>query len=238
MLEELLQEGGHQPAKWPVDLTKLVVGSHLRRERYLDSLFHICSEKHQRGRTVGLILGSKLAGLNSGYTPGGEVAHPPRTKLPMRYVRSLLAYCAGLACFACPSYGQSQPTEPEKPVETTVCQLITHCKRFDGKRVPFRASIISDGFEYTVAGGPHLRRESISRFAFRHRLRNKIKGAPLLGFFEKGPATDVASDGFPAPTSTARRRRRKGGYGRCRQPGFVRASLLAEPDPVSFDDGK
>ena len=37
----------------------------------------------------------------------------------MRYVRLLLAYCAGLA-FACSSYGQSQPPEPEKPVETTV----------------------------------------------------------------------------------------------------------------------
>jgi hypothetical protein len=59
-----------------------------------------------------------------------------RRKLPMRYVRLLLAYCAGLACFACSSYGQSQPTEPEKPVETTVCQLVAHCKRFDGRRLP------------------------------------------------------------------------------------------------------
>ncbi len=68
----------------------------------------------------------------------------------MRYVRLLLAYCVGLACFACSSYGQSQPTEPEKPVEATVCQLVAHCKRFDGKRVQFRASVISDGFEYTA----------------------------------------------------------------------------------------
>lgn len=68
----------------------------------------------------------------------------------MRCVRLLLAYCAGLVCFACSSYGQSQPTEPEKPVETTVCQLVAHCKRFDGKRVQFRASVISDGFEYTA----------------------------------------------------------------------------------------
>jgi len=69
---------------------------------------------------------------------------------PMKYVRLLLAYCAGSACFACSSYGQSQPAEPEKPVETTVCQLVAHCKRFDGKRVQFRASVISDGFEYTA----------------------------------------------------------------------------------------
>ena len=68
----------------------------------------------------------------------------------MRIARLVLAYCAGLACFACSSYGQSQPTEPEKPVETTVCQLVAHCKRFDGKRVQFRASVISDGFEYTA----------------------------------------------------------------------------------------
>jgi len=68
----------------------------------------------------------------------------------MRYVRLLLSYFIGLACLACSSYGQSQPTEPEKPIQATVCQLVTHCKRFDGRRVQFRASVVSDGFEYTA----------------------------------------------------------------------------------------
>ena len=76
----------------------------------------------------------------------------------MRFARLLLACCAGLACLACPSYGQSQPTEPEKPIQPTVCQLVAHCKRFDGKRVQFHASVISDGFEYTALVDPECKK--------------------------------------------------------------------------------
>ncbi len=49
------------------------------------------------------------------------------------------------------------------------------------------------------AGGPNLRQESIPRFASPYQLRNQIKGAPLLGFFEKGLATVVASVDFYHP---------------------------------------
>lgn len=48
---------------------------------------------------------------------------------------------------------------------------------------------------------PHFRQESVTRFAFLHRLRNKIKGVPLLGFFEKGLSTVVGSVAFPHPRS-------------------------------------
>ena len=64
----------------------------------------------------------------------------------MRYMRLFFAYSVGLACFARPSYSQS----PDKPVEVTVCQLVAHCKPFNGKLVQFHASVFSDGFEYTA----------------------------------------------------------------------------------------
>jgi hypothetical protein len=61
---------------------------------------------------------------------------------------------AGIIFIVCLAFGQSQATEPEKPAETTVCELIAHCKKFDGKRVQFRASVSSDWFEHTALVDP------------------------------------------------------------------------------------
>jgi hypothetical protein len=57
---------------------------------------------------------------------------------------------AGVIFIVCLAFGQPQSTEPEKPIETTVCELVAHCKKFDGKRVQFRASVSSDWFEHTA----------------------------------------------------------------------------------------
>ena len=66
----------------------------------------------------------------------------------MRCVRlSRLPAHAGLICIVCLAL---QATEPEKPIETTVCELVARCKKFDGKRVQFRASVSSDWFEHTA----------------------------------------------------------------------------------------
>jgi|HubBroStandDraft_6_1064221.scaffolds.fasta_scaffold1077510_2 hypothetical protein len=69
----------------------------------------------------------------------------------MRCLRlSELLARAGIIVIVCLAFGQSQATEPEKPAETTVCELVAHCKKFDGKRVQFRASVRSDWFEHTA----------------------------------------------------------------------------------------
>ena len=64
---------------------------------------------------------------------------------------------------------------------------------------PLIESWQGDNFFVRGAGGPHLRQASITRLAFRYRLRNQITGAPLLGFFENGLATVVASVVFHHP---------------------------------------
>ena len=43
-------------------------------------------------------------------------------------------------------------------MDVTICQLVANCRKFDGKRVRFRASVISDGFEHTALVGPGCKR--------------------------------------------------------------------------------
>ncbi len=64
----------------------------------------------------------------------------------------------GVICLVCSAFGQSKPTGSEKPTETTVCQLVAHCKKYDGQRVQFRASVSSDWFEHTALVDPQCKR--------------------------------------------------------------------------------
>ena len=80
-------------------------------------------------------------------------------KLLMRHVRiNTPLVGVGVICLVCLVFGQSKPTEPEKPIQTTVCQLVAHCKKFNGKRVQFHASVSSDWFEHTAQVDPQCKR--------------------------------------------------------------------------------
>jgi hypothetical protein len=82
----------------------------------------------------------------------------------MRYIRlSRLLAGAAVICLVCLAFGQSKRTEPEKPIETTVCELVAHCKKFGGKRVQFRASVSSDWFEHTALVDPQCERGVVPR---------------------------------------------------------------------------
>jgi hypothetical protein len=60
------------------------------------------------------------------------------------FQRALVICCASWA------FGLAPPQVQEKPIETTVCQLVSGCSAFNGKRVRFRASVESDWFEHTA----------------------------------------------------------------------------------------
>jgi hypothetical protein len=45
---------------------------------------------------------------------------------------------------------RASPHESTHPTKTTVCQIVSHPNRFDGKAVGFEASVESDGIERTV----------------------------------------------------------------------------------------
>jgi len=75
----------------------------------------------------------------------------------------LFAYCVGFTCLACALYGQSTSNAPEKPFETTVCNLVAHCKGLNGRRVKFRASVMSDWFEHTALVDPKCKRGIVPR---------------------------------------------------------------------------
>lgn len=62
----------------------------------------------------------------------------------------LIGYSIGLALLAQTSHAQSKHSALEKPIEVTLCKLVAKCKKFDGKRVRFHASVISDWFEHTA----------------------------------------------------------------------------------------
>ena len=57
---------------------------------------------------------------------------------------------AAICCFAPLLFSQTTPTVLEKPIETTVCEIVQGSQRFDGKRVRFLANFRSDGIEYGV----------------------------------------------------------------------------------------
>jgi hypothetical protein len=46
---------------------------------------------------------------------------------------------------------------PPQPIKTTVCHVVAGCRQFNGKRLLFRASVISDGFEYTALVDPNCK---------------------------------------------------------------------------------
>jgi hypothetical protein len=75
----------------------------------------------------------------------------------------MFACSLGLSCVECSSYGQSKPPESNRPIETTVCQLVANCKRFDGSSVQFRASVSSDWFEHTALVDPECKRGIVPR---------------------------------------------------------------------------
>jgi hypothetical protein len=56
----------------------------------------------------------------------------------------------GLTNFVLAVHAQNSPNTSQKPKETTVCQIVADCRNFNGKLVRFRASVLSDWFEYTA----------------------------------------------------------------------------------------
>jgi hypothetical protein len=47
--------------------------------------------------------------------------------------------------------GQPTPrSNDESPAETTLCKIVAHSQRFDGRRVRFHASFVGDGIEHAV----------------------------------------------------------------------------------------
>jgi hypothetical protein len=49
-----------------------------------------------------------------------------------------------------PTSGRARQSADAKPIETTVCELVTHSKRFVGREVRIRAEFLSDDFEHSV----------------------------------------------------------------------------------------
>ncbi len=62
---------------------------------------------------------------------------------------------AGLACIICaailllPCYGLPRQQGPEKPIETTVCELVKQSDRFAGRLVRLHSGFTSDGMEHS-----------------------------------------------------------------------------------------
>jgi hypothetical protein len=55
------------------------------------------------------------------------------------------------------SFTQAKARTDKAPIATTLCNIVTHCRAFNSKRVSFKATVLSDGFELTVLVDPRCK---------------------------------------------------------------------------------
>ena len=65
--------------------------------------------------------------------------------------------------------------EPQRPVVTTLCEVIRHREKWEGKRVQFRASVISDGIDHTALADPGCRFRVIPRISEQNSNRTDVQ---------------------------------------------------------------
>jgi hypothetical protein len=54
----------------------------------------------------------------------------------------------------CPAHAQGKEELASEPIQTNLCDVVANSAHFSGKRVRFRATVLSDGLEHTVLVDP------------------------------------------------------------------------------------